>query len=494
MALSANRGETGVARCAHREGGERVCLRGQDRSHHSSSARADRTRRVSANGRVVIVGGGFAGLAAAARLAGAPVEVQVVDQHNFHTFQPLLYQVATAGLDAGDVAYPIRTIVRGSANTRFVHGRVSNIDLIDRTVGLEDGTLLPYEYLIVASGATAAFFGVPGADEHALSLYTLDDARWVRNKVLAALEYADGHPSKSGSGAALVVVVGGGPTGVETAGALSELLDITIRHDRLHLDPDRSRVVLLDARERLLPSFSPKASIYVEEELRSRGVEVRLGSQVASVSPTGVSLIDGSEIATTMVIWVAGVTVNGTLASTLPGARGPGGRVAVEPDLSLLDHSEVFVVGDAATVRSSGVGPREDAGGGLDKEGTLCPQVAQVAIQSGDHAARQILNRLAGREGTGFVYRDRGVIATVGRRAAVAQLRDGLMVSGTLGWLAWLVLHLMYLIGFRNRYVVLVNWTWSYFRWPSGPRIIVGDVASSGAAAVQCPECRSRTS
>ncbi len=324
-----NQGETGVARCDHREGRGGECLCGQDRSPRSaakSSARADRTRRVGPNGRVVIVGGGFAGLAAAARLAGAPVEVQVVDRHNFHTFQPLLYQVATAGLDAADVAYPIRTIVRGSANTRFVHGRVSNIDLVDRTVGLEDGTLLPYEYLIVASGATAAFFGVPGADEHALSLYTLDDARWVRNKVLAALEHADSHPSESGSGAALVVVVGGGPTGVETAGALSELLDITIRHDRLHLDPDRSRVVLLDARERLLPSFSPKASIYVEEELRSRGVEVRLGAQVASVSPTGVSLVDGNEIAATIVIWVAGVTVNSTLASTLPGERGPGGR------------------------------------------------------------------------------------------------------------------------------------------------------------------------
>ena len=211
-----------------------------------SSARADRTRRVSANGRVVIVGGGFAGLAAAARLAGAPVEVQVVDQHNFHTFQPLLYQVATAGLDAGDVAYPIRTIVRGFANTRFVHGRVSNIDLVDRTVGLEDGTLLPYEYLIVASGATAAFFGVPGADGARSPSTPWTTARWVRNKVLAALEHVDSHSSKFGSGGALVVVVGGGPTGVETAGALSELLDITIRHDRLHLDPDRSRVVLLD--------------------------------------------------------------------------------------------------------------------------------------------------------------------------------------------------------------------------------------------------------
>lgn len=440
---------------------------------------------------MVIVGGGFAGLAAASRLAGAPVEVQVVDQHNFHTFQPLLYQVATAGLDAADVAYPIRTILRGSSNTRFVHGRVSNIDLTGRKVELEDGSVLPYEYLVVASGATAAFFGVPGADEYALSLYTLDDARWVRNKVLAAFEHADSHPSGSGNGAVVVVVVGGGPTGVETAGALSELLNITIRHDRLNLDLDRSRVVLLDARERLLPSFSPKASTYVEEELRSRGVEIRLGAQVASVSPNGVSLVDGSEIAAAIVVWVAGVTVNGTLSSALPGQRGPGGRVAVESDLSLPGRSEVFVAGDAAAVRSRGPGPRQNTGGGVDNADVVCPQIAQVAIQSGDHAAGQILNRLAGRESTGFVYRDRGVMATVGRRAAVAQLRGGLVVSGTLGWMAWLVLHLVYLIGFRNRFVVLVNWTWSYFRWPSGPRIIVGDVARSGAAAVYCPDCRS---
>jgi NADH dehydrogenase len=326
-----------------------------------------------------------------------------------------------------------------------------------------------------------AFFGVPGAAEHALPLYTLDGARRVRNEVLTALEQAERAPS----GAAAIVVVGGGPTGVETAGALSELIDIVVRHDRVRLDPRRSHVVLLDARHRLLAGFTPRAGLYAEQMLRSRGVEVRLGAAVQSVSQTGVVLADGDEIPAMVVVWVAGVSVERTLASSLPGTRAANGRVVVEPDLSLPGHPEVFVAGDAGAISSPAARLSSEA----PPTGTasrLAPQVAQAAIQSGDHAARQILNRIGHRSTDAFAYRDRGMMATVGRRAAVAQLHSGLVVRGTMGWAAWLALHLFYLIGFRNRAVVLVNWAWRYFRWPSGPRLIIKDLDSdirSGGAA-----------
>lgn len=448
---------------------------------------------------VVIVGGGFAGLAAARRLSEEPVEVVVVDQHNFHTFQPLLYQVATAGLGSADVAYPIRTIFRRARHVRFVHGRVSGFDLSAHSVLLENGQELPYDHLIVASGATAATFDVPGVVEHALFLYTLDDARWVRNQVLAALERADAAASEE-TLAPVIVVVGGGPTGVETAGAMAELIDIAIRHDRLRLDPDRTRVVLLDGQQRLLPSFSPTASAYAERILRARGVEVRLGLGVESVSTAGVTLAGGELVMARVVLWAAGVTVDGTVAADLMGRRGPGGRVMVERDLSLPDHPEVFVVGDAAAVPGpDGTGPDGAApGAGRLQPGDTrrsLPQLAQVAIQSGDHAARQVVRRLESRPTTSFAYRDKGVMATIGRRSAVAQLAGGTVFYGTIGWIAWLALHLIYLIGFRNRIVVLINWAWHYFRWPSGPRLILGDVparppAASRPGRIGCPECR----
>lgn len=440
--------------------------------------------------RVLIVGGGFGGLAAAKRLREAPLDIRLIDRHNFHTFQPLLYQVATAGLDTADVAYPIRTILRRRSNIRFIHGLVSNIDFGRRSVILEDGAALQYDHLIIATGATASFLGIPGVRQHALPLYTLDDARWVRNKVLAALERADNDPNGAG-GAAVFVVVGGGPTGVETAGALSELIDITMRHDRLRLDPLRTRVVLIEGRDRLLPSFSAHAGTYAEKALSSRGVDIRLNAQVASVSPTDVTLVDGQVISASVVIWVAGITVDGTLASTLPEQlHGPGGRIQVESDLTVPGHPEVFIVGDAAAIRPSENNVHSGNATRSHGAATLYPQVAQVAIQSGDHAALQILNRINGQRTEEFVYRERGVMATVGRRAAVAQLKHGLVISGTLGWLAWLALHLVYLIGFRNRIAVLINWVWRYFKWPSGPRLIVGDIGyKPGAPEVQCHDC-----
>ena len=414
--------------------------------------------------RVVVVGGGFGGLATVKALAGHPVEVTVVDQHNFHTFQPLLYQVATAGLEPADVAYPIRTIFGREPNVIFRHGRVTSVDLDGRCVVLGDGTALPYDHLVLATGATAGFFGIPGAAEHARPLYTLGDARRLRNHLLATLEAADAHPERYDDGAPTFVVVGGGPTGVETAGALVELLDVSVRRDRLRIDPARTRVVLLDVADRLLTAFEPRAGRYAEETLRKRGVDIRTGVKVAEVRPDGVRLAGGEWLAAAAVVWAGGVSVDGTLAASVSTERGRGGRVVVEHDLTLPGHPEVSVIGDASAVP---LGPRTDE---------LCAQLAQVAIQSGRHAGEQILARIDGREAAPFSYRDKGIMATIGRRAAVAQLPGRPVIRGTLGWLAWLGLHLVYLIGFRNRLTVVLNWTWRYWDWPSGPRLIVADV------------------
>jgi NADH dehydrogenase len=416
--------------------------------------------------RVVVVGAGFAGLSATRHLRGQPVEVTIVDRHNFHTFQPLLYQVATAGLDPADVAYPVRTIFGREPNVVFRHGRAASVDLAARRVELADGAALEYDKLVVATGATTGFFNIPGAPAHALPLYTLGDARRLRNQVLRCLEAADARPEDFDGGAPTFVVVGGGATGVEMAGALMELLDVSVRRDRLRIDPERSKVFLLEAGDRLLAGFHEDASRYAEQTLRSRGVDVRLKTSVAEVTGEGVRLGDGGWIGAAAMIWAGGVTVDGTLAATLPGAHGRGGRVALQPDLTLAGHPEVFVVGDAGAVPW---GPQRSE---------PCPQVAQVAIQSGKHAAQQIVRQLAGQPTTTFAYHDKGLMATIGRHAAVAQLPRGPILRGTLGWLAWLGLHLVYLVGFRNRVVVLVNWWWRYLDWPSGPRLIVADVDS----------------
>jgi NADH dehydrogenase len=414
--------------------------------------------------RVVVIGAGFAGLSATRHLQHQPVAVTIVDHHNFHTFQPLLYQVATAGLDPADVAYPVRTIFGREPNVTFRHGRALSVDVEGRRVGLADGTALEYDRLVVATGATTGYFSVPGAPQHALPLYTLADARRLRNTVLGRLEAADAHPENFDGGAPTFVVVGGGATGVEISGALLELLEVSVRRDRLRIDPERSKVILLEAGDRLLPGFEEDASRYAEQTLRSRGVDVRLHTPVAEVTAEAVRLGNGAWQRAAVVVWAGGVTVDGTLAASLPAAHGRGGRVTLEPDLSVAGHPEVFVVGDAGAVPWGPARPEP------------CPQVAQVAIQSGKHAAQQIARQLQGQPTTAFRYHDKGLMATIGRHAAVAQLRRGPVLRGTLGWLAWLGLHLVYLVGFRNRVVVLVNWWWRYLDWPSGPRLIVADV------------------
>ncbi|MDE3065380.1 MAG: FAD-dependent oxidoreductase [Acidobacteriota bacterium] len=412
---------------------------------------------------VVIVGGGFAGLATARGLANRRVRVTLIDAHNFHTFLPLLYQVATAGLEPADVAYPIRTVFGHAENIHFRHGRVRRVDDQRRGVVHEDASEIPYDHVVVATGATAAFFDVPGAARHALPLYTLADARHLRNRLLLSLEDADVR-AEAGPVPLTFVVVGGGPTGVETAGALSELIRITIRRDGLRLDPARVRVVLVDLSDRLLTAFPESASRYALKELTRMGVEVHLARSVVEVAEGAIAFADGQRWEAAAVVWAAGVTATGTLAAGLGAAPGPGGRALVGEDLRLVGSDHLWSVGDAAAAPA--------------RDGYL-PQLAPVAIQGGRHCAAQILRVLDGRATAPFRYRNKGIMATIGRRAAVAKLPHGGVIKGTLGWLAWLGLHLFYLVGFRNRLRVMINWTWRYFDWPSGPRLIVADAETA---------------
>ncbi len=413
---------------------------------------------------VVIVGGGFAGVSAARRLANQSVRVTIVDRHNFHTFLPLLYQVATAGLEPADVAYPIRTIFGHARNIRFRHATVAHVDAARHVVQLVGGDEIAYDHLVVTTGATASFFEIPGAASHALPLYSLADARRLRNRLLLALEDADVAAAHS-SAALNFVVVGGGPTGVETAGALSELIDITIRRDGLRLEAAKVRIRLVDLAPRLLTAFPESAARYAKRELERMGVDVEFGRSVVEVESRAIRFADGERLDAAAVVWAAGVTANGTLASELEGPRGPGGRALVGADLLLVGSENIWAAGDAAAIPA-----RPDG---------FLPQLAPVAIQSGRHCAAQILRVLDGEETTAFRYRDKGIMATIGRRAAVAKLPHAGVIKGTAGWLAWLGLHLWYLVGFRNRLRVMINWTWRYFDWPSGPRLIVADAETA---------------
>jgi NADH dehydrogenase len=402
------------------------------------------------------------------------VDVTLVDQRNFHTFQPLLYEVATAGLDPGDVAYPVRAVVGRIPNINFHLGTVTGVDWNDRVVcfaGLHakhDSASaacaddLPFDSLIVASGAVVNFFGVPGAAEHAFPLYTLDDARQLRDHILLRLEEADGEAAHASDGTLNFVVVGGGPTGVEVSGAIAELLDMSMERDGFRIDRSMARIVLIDGLNQLLTPFKPSAQRYAAYTLKHRTVELILGAMVAKITPSEVELKDGFVIASRTVIWAGGVTVNGTAASGLGTPTLRNGRLVVGSDLTVLGQESVFAIGDAAAIPTQ---PGSDQ---------VCPQLAQVAIQSGRHAAQQIIAQVSGEPLMPFYYRNKGIMATIGRRAAVAQLPDGFVLRGTLGWVAWFGLHLVYLIGFRNRVTVLVNWTWRYLSWTSGPRVIIG--------------------
>jgi NADH dehydrogenase len=410
---------------------------------------------------VIVVGAGFGGLAAAKGLAHAPVDVLVVDANNFHTFQPLLYQVATAGLDADDVAYAVRGTLRRQDNVDVRLGRVERIDLAGRSVHLDDGSDLPYDSLVLAAGAVTATFGVPGVEEHAIGLKNLGDALRIRAHVLHQFERAAVDPTHIDAGGLTVAIVGGGPTGVELAGGLQELFTKVLAKDFPHLAVSRARVVLIEATERLLPPFSPVSSARAARTLGRRGVEVRLGTAVARIEAGVVVTASGERIEAGTIVWAAGVRASPVVES-LGVELARGGRVVVDADLRVPGHPEVFAIGDAA------------ASPGAD--GRPLPQVAQVAIQGGKHAARQIEAQLRGEPATPFRYVDKGSMATIGRHDAVAELANGWKLSGPIGWMAWLGLHLVYLIGFRNKANVLVNWAWNYLTYDRGSRLIGADI------------------
>jgi NADH dehydrogenase len=407
----------------------------------------------------VIVGGGFGGLAAARTLGKAAVRVTLVDRRNHHLFQPLLYQVATATLSPGDIAAPIRWILGGVRNVRVILGDVVRIDTAARRIELEDGAALDYDYTIVATGASHAYFGHEEWAEHAPGLKTLEDAIDIRRRVLLAFERAEREEDPEKRRELLTfVLAGAGPTGVELAGTLAEIARQTLRDEFRSIDTSRARIVLVEAGPHILPTFPPKLRDAARASLERLGVEVRESTRVTGIDAHGVTL-GGERLNAGTVLWAAGVAAS-PLVAALGVPTDPAGRVVVEPDLSVPGHPEVFVVGDAAAF--------------LHQTGKPLPGVAQVAMQGAAHAARNVMRRIRRDATLPFVYRDKGSMAIVGRNSAIADL-GWARFSGPLAWLAWLFLHIFMLIGFRNRLVVLLQWAVAYLTFQRSVRLITND-------------------
>ncbi len=415
------------------------------------------TSNTPARPHVVILGGGFAGLQAARALARDPVDVTVIDRRNHHLFQPLLYQVATAALNPGDIATPIRSVLRDQRNARTLLAEATHIDLGARVVQLHDGAI-GYDYLVVATGATHSYLGQDQWAAVAPGLKTVEDALDMRRRILLAFEDAERAEDVQTRSALLTfVVVGAGPTGVELAGALAEIGRFTLARDFRSFDPRGLRVVLVEGGNRLLTAMSETLSAAAERQLTDLGVEVRKSAKVTDIDEHGVTFADGSRLASRTVLWAAGVQAS-PLGVCLSAPTDRAGRVHVEPDLSLAGHPEAFVAGDLM---------HAPAGEGI------VPGVAPAAIQSGQHVALAIRARMAGRPTAPFVYRDKGSLATIGRAAAVGSLA-GFEVRGFLAWWLWWIVHIAYLIGFRNRLSVMIGWAWQYFAFRRGARLITG--------------------
>ncbi len=407
---------------------------------------------------LLIIGGGFAGLWATRALAKAPLDITLVDRANHHLFQPLLYQVATAGLSAGDIAAPLRHILRGQANVRVLMGEVSGIDLAQRQVSVQGSQPLSYDTLLLASGATHAYFGHDDWAAHAPGLKTLDDALLIRRRVLLAFERAEAAATPQEQQAWLhFAVVGGGPTGVELAGTLAEIARHTLRNEFRRIDPQQAQVRLIEAGPALLASFPPKLQARTRAQLEKLGVEVCCGTPVAAITDEGYALGD-MRVPCRTVLWAAGVAAS-PLGAMLGAQRDRAGRVKVNADLTVPGHPEVFVAGDLASL--------------VQANGQPVPGVAPAAKQMGAHVARTLLARLRGQPSTPFVYADYGNLATIGRMAAVVDLR-GWQFSGLLAWWFWLAAHVFFLIGFRNRITVLINWAWAYWSYARAARIVWG--------------------
>lgn len=412
--------------------------------------------------KVVIIGAGFGGLSAAKALGGKPVDVTLVDRSNHYLFQPLLYQVATAGLSPANIAQPIRSILRKYRNIEVLMADVTAIDTSAKQV-IAGEHRVPYDHLIVATGARHSYFGHPEWEEHAPGLKTLDDALDIRRRLLIAFEKAEATTDPVERESLLTfVVVGAGPTGVEMAGAISEIARETMLSDFRNIDPTETRVLLLDAADRVLPTFDPGLSAQAESQLRNLKVDVRLGVSVQGVSADGVTTAQG-QIPARTVIWAAGNAAS-PLVKLLPGTCDRAGRMQITPELNLPDHPELYVIGDAAHC--------------LGKEGKPLPGVSPVAMQQGKCAAKNILARAKGEPPQTFSYWDRGSMATIGRNRAVADAHF-MKFGGFLAWLAWVFVHLVFLMDFRNRVSVFLIWVYSYFTRDQGARLITGKRSSA---------------
>ena len=411
---------------------------------------------------IVIIGGGFGGLSAARALRHADVRVTLIDRRNHHVFQPLLYQVATATLSPGDIAAPIRWILRSIKNVRVLLANATGIDVGAKRIELAEGGSLDYDWLIVATGSKHAYFGHNDWEPNAPGLKTLEDAIAIRRRILIAFERAEREEDTQRQRQLLTfVIVGGGPTGVELAGTLAEIARQTLRDEFRTIDTTRARILLVEAGPTILQTFPENLRNAARASLVKLGIEVREGVAVTGVDAHGV-MIGSERVDAGTVLWAAGVAAS-SVVKTLGVPLDRAGRVIVEPDLSIPGHPEVFVVGDAAAAKN---------------DGKLLPGVAQTAMQGARHAAKNILRRLKGQPSTPFVYRDLGSMAIIGRRAAISDL-GWIKLSGAMAWLAWLFLHIFMLIGFRNRVVVLFEWAMAYFTFQRGARLITGDARST---------------
>jgi NADH:ubiquinone reductase (H+-translocating) len=415
--------------------------------------------------RVVIIGGGFAGLSAARRLNHAPVDVTLIDRCNYHLFQPLLYQVATGALSPANIASPLRNILKEQRNARVLLAEATRIDVANRRVILSDGAA-EYDTLVVATGSSHQYFGHDEWEQFAPGLKTVEDATDMRRRILLAFETAEREPDPEKVPALLTfVIVGGGPTGAELAGALGEIANDTLRHDFRKIDPSKTHIILVEGADRVLPAYPPPLSHAARKMLERLGVTVRTNTLVTDIRQDAVTVREGERIETIptrTILWAAGVLGSplGRMLSDEAGAKlDRSGRVIVEPDLTVPAHPEIFVIGDLASFSH--------------QTGTPLPGVAQPAIQEGRYVASVIENRLRGEKIKPFHYEDKGNLATIGRAAAVADL-NGLHLSGVPAWLLWIFVHLLYIVEFQNRLLVFIQWAWFYFTYDRAARLITG--------------------
>lgn len=416
--------------------------------------------------RVVIVGGGFGGLYAAQNLKSADVDVTLIDRRNFHLFQPLLYQVATGGLSPAEIAAPLRYILKKQLNARVILAEVTDLEVASCAVVLSDGMRIPYDTLIVATGSTHSYFAHPEWAELAPGLKTIEDATEIRARILMAFERAELEQDEAERRANLTfVVVGGGPTGVELAGALGEISRDTLKHDFRNINPAESRIFLVEGSDRLLRTYAPELSVAAEHSLIKLGVQIRTHSTVTRLDRAGVTFeANGVDrrIETRTIIWAAGVQASplGKMLATKTGVEiDRAGRVMVQPDLSIKDHPRIFVIGDLAA--------------GKNPDGSIWPGVAPTAMQQGAYAAKCITARLRGETPKPFLYWNKGSLATIGRNKAVAQIGP-VKFSGILAWLAWLFIHVFYIIVFDSRVVIVFQWAYDYLTFNRGARLITG--------------------